>query len=247
VECQPALRPLLATCPGIDRLVGQREPLPAFDVHLPLLSLPGVFGTDLETIPTTVPYLRIDPAAVERWQRELGTEGFKVGIVWQGSTSHRGDRWRSMPLAQFAPLAAVPGVRLISLQKGAGSEQLAALGGLFPVVDLGDRLDAGGAFLDTAAVMAGLDLVVCCDTAVAHLAGALGVPVWVALAYAPDWRWLLGREDSPWYPTMRLFRQDRRGDWDGVFARLADALRRRARGPEVAAVQRNGPGGARGH
>jgi hypothetical protein len=152
-----------------------------------------------------------------------------------------------VPLTQFAPLAAVPGVRLISLQKGAGSEQLAALGGLFPVVDLGDRLDAGGPFLDTAALMKGLDLVVTCDTAVAHLAGALGVPVWVALALAPDWRWLLGRQDSPWYPTMRLFRQARRGEWGDVFARIAAALDQRAHAPEVAAAQRNGSGGARGH
>jgi hypothetical protein len=135
-------------------------------------------------------------------------------------------------LAQFAPLARVPGVRLLSLQKGLGREQIPALRGLFPVTDLGAELDeATGPFLDTAAVMMNLDLVVTSDTSIAHLAGALGVPVWVALQDVPDWRWLLDREDSPWYPTMRLFRQTTPGRWEDVFDRIAEALRRRMAAP----------------
>jgi len=167
------------------------------------------------------------------------TSHFLVGIAWQGSVANPGDRQRSIPLACFAPLAQVPGVKLISLQKGPGTEQLCASpspppgggekrwgAGQIPVLDLASRLDEeSGAFMDTAAVMKSLDLVVCTDTAVAHLAGALAVPVWLALTTAPDWRWLLKREDSPWYPTMRLFRQTRYGRWEEVFERMAGELR----------------------
>jgi hypothetical protein len=150
---------------------------------------------------------------------------FRVGIAWQGNPKYRKDRERSVPLAHFAALARVLGVQLISLQKGPGAEQLAGVADLFPVTELGSRLDeTSGAFLDTAAVMKGLDLVVTSDTAIPHLAGALGVPVWVALPFIPDWRWLLEREDSPWYPTMRLFRQAERGNWTEVFERIARAL-----------------------
>jgi tetratricopeptide (TPR) repeat protein len=232
VECQPALRRLLAGAAGVDQLVAQGEPLPPFDVQAPLLSLPGIFGTAADTIPANVPYLQAKPERVEHWRRELaGLGGLKVGIAWQGNPAFRGDRQRSVPLAHFAPLAAVEGVRLLGLQKGPGQEQLAGLAGRFPVLDLGPELDAAaGPFVDTAAVMKNLDLVISSDTAVPHLAGALGVPVWVALPSVPDWRWLLGREDCPWYPTMRLFRQARPDDWGEVFARLAAELKALARG-----------------
>jgi hypothetical protein len=151
--------------------------------------------------------------------------GKKVGIVWRGNPDNPRDRLRSVPLEQFEPLARVPGMRLVSLQRGPGSEEVAALAGRFEVIDLGPRLqEESWTFLDTAAVMACLDLIITIDTAAAHLAGALGVPVWVALPFAADWRWLLNREDSPWYPTMRLFRQTRPGDWDSVFRRLTEAL-----------------------
>jgi tetratricopeptide (TPR) repeat protein/GR25 family glycosyltransferase involved in LPS biosynthesis len=228
VACPPPLVPLLRTCPGVTRVVAQGSPLPEFDCHAPLLSLPRLLGTTPASVPADVPYLAADPELTARWQRELaGVRGLKVGVVWQGSPGNGADRRRSFPLARLAPLVAVPGVELFSLQKGRGAEQLAEATGRFRVTDLGSRLDlSGGAFTGTAAALRALDLLVTCDTACAHLAGALGVRAWVALSYAADWRWLLGRDDSPWYPTERLFRQPALGDWDAVFARMAAELRR---------------------
>ena len=227
--CQPPLVRLLTRSPGIERLLAHGDPVPEFDVHTPLLSLPRLLGTTLESVPADVPYLEAEPQLVEAWRHRLGSyPGFKVGIVWQGNPKFRLDRLRSIPLAQFAPLARVPGVHLFSLQKGPGAEQLAAVTDRFPVTDLGRRLDD---FMDTAAVLKNLDLVISVDTAIAHLAGALGIPVWVALPFAPDWRWLMGREDSPWYPTMRLFRQTRPGQWEDVFHHIAEALQRRLAAP----------------
>jgi len=160
------------------------------------------------------------------WSEELSkVPGFKVGIVWQGSPDNKCDRMRSLPLMEFAPLAGLPGVHLFSLQVGPGREQLAALDSLFAVTDLGSRFDPTS-FEDAAAAIMTLDLVVTVDTALAHLAGALGAPVWLVLPFAPDWRWLLGREDSPWYSSMRLFRQARPGDWAEVFERIALELKR---------------------
>src|SRR5262245_33560821 len=240
VECQPPLVPLLRGCPGIDRLLARGEPLPDADFQVPLLSLPGVFRTTPATVPAEVPYLFADAGLVERWRRELGdASAFKVGIAWQGNPNFPGDRLRSVPLAQFAPLARVAGVRLFGLQKAPGREQIRAAAMRFPVTDLGDRRDEREAFLDTAAVMKNLDLIVTSDTAIAHLAGALGVPVWVAVSVGPDWRWLMDREDCPWYPTMRLFRQRQLYDWDEVFERMAAELQRKvetaAATPRVAA------------
>jgi tetratricopeptide (TPR) repeat protein len=227
VECQPPLVPLLTTVAGIDLLVPRGAPLPNFDVHTPLLSLPNIFKTTIGTIPNEVPYLYANDKLVERWHGGLNASGqaFAVGIAWQGNPAFRGDNRRSMPLASFAPLARVPGIRLISLQKGPGTTQLTALGMHFPVLNLGTEVDQNaGAFMDTAAIMKHLDLVVCSDSAIAHLAGGLGVPVWVALSLVPDWRWLLEREDSPWYPTMRLFRQTQLEQWNDVFDRIAAEL-----------------------
>jgi hypothetical protein len=186
-----------------------------------------MLGTTAQTIPAKIPYLWADPALTDKWREELaGVDGYRIGIVWQGSPGYQADRWRSMPLAQFAPLAKLPGVRLISLQKGVGSDQVAAVD--FPVLDLSDRLDeAAGPFMDTAAVMRNLDLVVTADSAIGHLAGALGVPVWVALQFSPYWPWLLEREDTPWYPTMRLFRQTTFDGWPDVFERMARGVRER--------------------
>jgi Flp pilus assembly protein TadD len=227
VQCESCLLRLLASAPGIDCLRGLEEPVPLFDVHAPLLSLPGIFATSRSTIPGTVPYLQADAKLVEFWRRELEPlKGFNIGIAWQGSPDYHHDRWRSISLARFAPLAAVAGVQLISLQKGPGTEQLQAWTGQNRPARLAENLDeSSGAFMDTAAIMNSLDLVVCSDGVVAHLAGALGRPVWVALPLAPDWRWLLNRDDSPWYPTMRLFRQTRCGDWESVFERMSGELR----------------------
>jgi tetratricopeptide (TPR) repeat protein len=228
--CQPRLAPLLRRCcPSVDHAVARGEALPVFDVHLPLLSLPFLLGTTLASVPATVPYLHPDPHLLEAWRAELaGRPGFKIGIAWQGSPEYVGDRERSIPLAEFEPLARLPGVQLVSLQKGSGTEQVC--GARFPVVDFGERLDddgpeGAGPFMDTAALMRSLDLVVACDSAICHLAGALGVPVWAAVSAAPEWRWLAGRDDSPWYPTLRLFRQSELGKWAAVFQRIATALR----------------------
>jgi tetratricopeptide (TPR) repeat protein len=233
LACPRALGRLLAGFPGVDRVIEQGADLPAFDCHAPLMGLPGIFRTTPETVPAEIPYLFADPALVEHWRREIAGRDFRVGIAWQGNPRFKADRQRSIPLARFAPLAAVPGVRLFSLQKGAGSEQVRDAS--FPVVDLGPRLDeAAGAFMDTAAVMKNLDLVISPDTAVTHLAGALGVPAWVALPYSAHWLWLMEREDTPWYPTLRLFRQRTWGNWEEVFERMAAALAQRAEAPRAA-------------
>ncbi len=226
LACRPALVPLLKTCDGIDEVVSNDDVLPAADIEAPLLRLPAILGTTFDTIPFSDPYLIARDDLQAKWRERLGeVEGFRVGIAWQGNPKFSDDRRRSIPLASFQPLSEVAGVRLFSLQKGFGTEQLAKIE--FPVVDLGSCLDEQtGAFEDTAAVMTQLDLVISSDTSIVHVAGALSVPVWVALAFLPDWRFLLGREDSPWYPTMRLFRQESPGDWNGVFERIADQLRR---------------------
>ncbi len=221
VGCPKPLERLLANCPGVGRVVSSTAELPPFDVQISLLSLPGIFQTAVDTIPAAVPYLAADSESVQRWKQELGSPGeFWVAIAWQGNPSNA-DRRRAAPLAQFASLARIAGIRLVSLQKGHGSDQLPPLAAQLGIVDLGSRVDD---FLDTAAVLANVDLVVTVDTALAHLAGALGVPVWVALRFAADWRWLRQRDDSPWYPTMRLFRQTEPGNWEGVMARMAQEL-----------------------
>jgi tetratricopeptide (TPR) repeat protein len=229
VECQRPLLRLLAGCRGVDKLIGRGDDLPPFDVYAPLLSLPGIFQTRLDNVPAEVPYLFAAPSLVEHWRgRLLNLPGFKVGIAWQGASGHLRDRWRSIPLRYFAPLAEIAEVRLVSLQKHGGSDQLAEVAEQFQVVDFAEELDeAAGPFMDTAALMTQLDLVITSDTVTAHLAGALGVPVWVALPAVPDWRWLLDRSDSPWYPTMRLFRQQKPADWTGVFDEIKSALLRR--------------------
>jgi tetratricopeptide (TPR) repeat protein len=226
LECTKSLMPLLSSCPGIDRLVPESpHPAEAFDVQAPLLSLPLILGTTLATVPARVPYLFADAKLVEQWRQVLCLfGGFKIGIVWQGNIkqSRQGLGGRSIPLAQFAPLGRLESVSLFSLQKGKGTEQLPDVTGQFGVTDLGSWIDEGSnAFMETAAVMKCLDLVITIDTSIAHLAGALGVPVWVALPFAPEWRWLLGREDSVWYPTMRLFRQTEPGNWHRVLERIA--------------------------
>jgi hypothetical protein len=228
LACPKQLQPLLRPLPYVDEWFPIDEPgLITFELYTPLLSLPGLLGIEEATIPQTVPYISPDPARVARWGEQLkGVPGLKVGLCWQGSPTLKTDSLRSIPLAQFAPLAAVPGVTLFSLQKGAGVEQIAALRGRVPVHEL-PGLDTDGAFVDTAAVLQHLDLVITIDTAIAHVAGALARPVWMLLSTGSDWRWLTGRRDTPWYPTMRLFRQKVLGDWSTVFAEVVEELRSR--------------------
>ncbi|MBV8403910.1 MAG: hypothetical protein JO203_06930, partial [Gammaproteobacteria bacterium] len=219
------LRRLLRGLSPTIRFVGPGEKPEHFDFHCPLLSLPGAFATTLETIPGMTRYLSAEPERVAVWRQRLGTEGFRIGICWQGNPNNAQDVGRSPPLEMFAPLAAIPGVRLISLQKYHGLEQLAAGPAGMSIEQLGEEFDSGpDAFIDTAAVMESLDLVISGDTAIVHLAGALGHPAWVALRHVPEWRWLLSGAYSPWYPTLRLFRQSHRGDWAGVFAAMRAAL-----------------------
>lgn len=197
---------------------------PKIDVHCPLMSLPLALGTLLETIPSRAPYLSADPARVSRWRERIGAGGLRIGICWQGSDA-KIDRGRSFSVAEFAGLSKLAGVRLISLHKGSGEAQLAELPADMKVETLGPEFDNGpDAFLDTAAVIEVCDLVITSDTAIAHLGGALGRPTWVALRHVPDWRWMFGRADyenkSPWYPSLRLYRQSTAGDWPGVFRRI---------------------------
>jgi Flp pilus assembly protein TadD len=236
-ECQSALYKLLAGHPGVDQLVAVGAALPPFDLHIPLLSLAHLFRTTLANVPPPAPLPGPDADTLSSWQQELSSlKGFKIGIAWQGNRKMLNyDRRRSMALSHFQILARVPGVQLISLQVGHGTEQLQALGHQLPIVDWGDRLDKKGAFLDTVAVMKTVDLVICVDSALAHLAGTLGVRVWLPLALVPNWRWLLEGSETPWYPSMRLFRQQRLGIWDDVFERMAQELK------ELASRERQRP------
>lgn len=205
-------------------IADSRTVLPEFDFQVPLLSLPLAFGTGGGTIPARPSYLRAEGDKVRAWKDRIGERGFKIGIGWQGNPQAAADAGRSFALRHFQSLSQMPGSRLISLQKNDGAEQLADLPPGMTVERLEGLDDGTDAFVDSAAVMENLDLVITSDTALAHLAGALGRPVWVALAHVPDWRFFLGRADSPWYPTMRLFRQPAPGDWASVFADMQASL-----------------------
>jgi tetratricopeptide (TPR) repeat protein len=218
------LRPILQSL-GVSAFVGEAgDPVPPYDLHLPLFSLPLVLGVRLPTIVGAKGYLAAEADLVSQWAERL-PEGFRVGLVWQGSYGSKVDRGRSLRLADLAPIGDIPGVNLISLQKGHGLDQLTASG--VQVTDLGETY-AEGDFADTAAIIANLDLVIACDTSVAHLAGALGKPVWIALAKANDWRWLTERADSPWYASARLYRQTTPDDWAAPIAAMARDLAKRA-------------------
>lgn len=225
---QDRLVRLMSTLSPTVAVVDSRTRPRKFDYHIALLSMPLAFGTTGQSIPAEAAYLRAEPDRVDAWAKRIGGRGFRIGIAWQGNPRSKADRGRSVGLENFAALSAIPDVRLISLQVADGAEQLGDVPGGLRVETLGDGFDEGAdGFIDTAAVIANLDLVVTVDTSIAHLAAALGKPVWVALKYSPDWRWLLGRSDSPWYPTVRLFRQASIGDWSKVFADMAAALAER--------------------
>lgn len=218
---QRGLLRLLRGCPSADRVVPIDElPLPA-DVYAPLGDLPRMFAIRADSIAADIPYLKAPPAEVERWRTRLDQGRKKVGIVWQGNPRHYHDRWRSLPLKELKPLAEVPGIQLVSLQKGRGREQLSELASS-RILDLGEETED---FLDLAALLENLDLLIACDTGPVHLAGALGLPVWLALSAAPDWRWFADRSVSPWYPNVRLFRQTTLGQWTDVVMRMVAELR----------------------
>jgi hypothetical protein len=224
------LRRLLVTLDGVAELLTEEDgPLPPFDYHCPLLSLPFACNTTMETIPSPAAYLRADAAG---WADVLGPlPGLKIGVVWAGKSRTAQphavaiDRRRSMRLADMAPLFAVPGCSFVSLQLGPPARQMQTLPDGAVLLDVSDRLED---WAHTADLIMGLDLVIAVDTAVAHLAGALGKPVWMLSRFDACWRWFLDRDDAPWYPSMRIFRQTSRGDWAGVIERVGQALERQA-------------------
>ena len=219
LEVPPPLKALLTGWPGAVEVIAQGEPLPSVDAHCPLLSLPGIFRTTADTIPDGPPYLAVAPALVHQWRRRLSAERPQIGVCWAGNPGNRTDHRRSLPLEQLLPLLVRGGATWHVLQKDLrdGDDRLIAAVPWLVRHPLAD-------FADTAALVSALDLVVSVDTAVAHLAGALGRPTWLLLPYVADWRWLRDGEDSPWYASMRLFRQPAPGDWRPVLDRLAAAL-----------------------
>lgn len=222
LELPRSIVSLLSPLGDVARIVAKGEALPAFDLHCPLGSLPLALSTTVETIPPPVPRLEVDPERVVKWRDRLPPTGYRVGICWQGNPSYPSDHLRSAPLSAFARLARIPGLHLISLQKQYGLDQLDGITG---VITLNDDFDNGpDAFLDTAAVMMSLDLIITIDSAIAHLAGTLGRPVWLALQEIPHWPWMLNGLDTPWYPGMRLFRQESPAGWRPVFDRIAAEL-----------------------
>jgi tetratricopeptide (TPR) repeat protein len=223
LEVQAELKSLMAGLDGAASVIARGEAAPAFDVHCPLGSLPLAFHTTPDTVPAQVPYLAADPVRVAKWSARLDAMPHpRVAIAWSGNSDHDNDRNRSIALSRLTPLFAAP-ASFISIQRDVRSEDAAALAAATRVTHIGGELDD---FSATAAVLALCDLVISVDTAAVHLAGAMGRPVWVLLPFAPDWRWTRNGETTPWYPTVRVFRQTALGDWDGVIARLAGELAR---------------------
>lgn len=222
LESPSSLFRLLSTLEGSAQLIRPGEVIPPFDLHLPLGSAIRALATEVSTIPARIPYLRAEAADRERWRKRLEGRDLRVGITWQGNPDQGSEPHRSIALRLLQPVLETPGCRFFALQKEFGREQMAGLpAGLLE--DLGPELTD---FAETAAAISELDLVITTCTSVAHLAGALGKPTWVLLRFVPDWRWLLGREDSPWYPSARLWRQPSPGDWPSVVARIGEAIRR---------------------
>jgi len=222
LEVQPRLHRLLTPTPGAVEVIRRGDELPQFDWQCPLLSLPLAFATDLNSIPAAIPYVHPNPALVEAWSKRLPGDTLRIGLVWGGSPTFPHERWRSIPLQLLAPLTNMAGATFYSLQMGPCASQVKQLGCRARIVDLQDEQED---LADTAAIVANLALVISIDTSIAHLAGAMGKPVWILLHKSPDWRWLLDREDSPWYPTARLFRQSTLGEWKDVVARVEKELR----------------------
>lgn len=226
LEVQKSLVNLLQNLDGVNQLISKGSPLPKFDFQCPLMSLPLALKTTIATIPHQIPYIHSGLDRQARWQEYLGGNGFKIAICWQGNSQSKVDFGRSFSVSLFQDISKIYGVRLISLQKNEGVEQLMSLPKGMNIETLPDYFDSGGNnFLDTAAVMKNVDLVITSDTSLTHLAGALGVRTWLPLKYVPDWRWMLEGSDSPWYPNHRLFRQTARNDWVSVFKQMEAALK----------------------
>lgn len=218
------LVPFLSACPYLERVIADGDPLPEYDLHIPLMSLPHALRTTWDSVPKCVPYLYPSPSLTEQWKTRLASyTGFRIGIAWQGNPNFANDEVRRVPLKMFQSIASVPGVRLICLQQREGMEQLGDID--FELIRF-ENLDANaGAFMDTAAIIQNLDLVISPCTAIPHLTGALGRPIWLAKSFAAEWRWMSDdREENPWYPTMTMFRQPKLWDWDSVFSRMRDRL-----------------------
>jgi hypothetical protein len=221
LELPDSLVPLIEKTDGVIGMFRRGEMLPEFDVHCPLMSLALAFDTTLETIPARVPYLRAPPDRAEQWRARFSHMGRpRVGLVWSGKPSHKNDHNRSIPLSSLEALTAVAGAKFVSLQREYRESDLQVLDRL-PILRIDGALTD---FAETAAAIDELDLVIAVDTAVAHLAGAMGKPLWLLLSHIQDWRWLCRRTDSPWYPSARLFRQPQIGEWDSVIARVASEL-----------------------
>ena len=225
LECDPRLLSLMQLNPTLDTVVAKGKMLSKADYHCPLLSVPGLIGEDLTT-PFETPYLFADKQRVSIWAKKFKNfKGLRIGATWQGSPTFKKDRLRSFPLEQFAPIAMIDGVLLISLQKGdKGVSQIKNFRKNYPIIDPEDMLKGDSDLMDAAAIMMNLDLVITSCTSIAHLGGALGVPTWIVLGKSADWRWFQGRDDSPWYPSVRLFRQTEYGDWNGVFQRVTASV-----------------------
>jgi hypothetical protein len=222
LEVQRPLLHLLSAMDGVSAVFAQGEKLPEFDLQCPLMSLPLAFGTELNSVPAAIPYIDVSAKLVSKWRQRMGERRApRIGIAWAGSAAHKNNSKRSIALERFAPLLNTPGVQFVSVQKELTQSDAAVLEDHASVLHVGGEL---GDFADTAAVISSLDLLISADTSVAHLAGAIGRPVWILIPLAPDFRWLLKREDSPWYPTARLFRQPRLEDWDSVLERVRGEL-----------------------
>ena len=222
LQCQPALARLLAAQGTLGQVIAQGESEPPFDVQCPLMSLGRIFDSTLNDVAKSIPYVRADGKLTDEWRQRLAPFGskLKVGLAWAGNATHIFDRDRSLPLSMLAPLGQVEGVQFFSLQKGPQAAQATSP----PFANFTDFTELLADFADTAALIENLDLVIAVDTAIVHLAGAMGKPAWVLLPFAPDWRWMLNREDSPWYPTLRLFRQPTRGDWETPIEQIGKSL-----------------------
>ena len=223
VECQKELTSLLQNVEGIYKVISQGEPLPEFDVHYPLLSLPLLFNTTLESIPATIPYININPVLVQKWREKVKIDNskLKIGLVWAGRQRNKKERCRSCSLDTFSPFAQIDDITFYSLQKGEAAKQSKNPPKGMKLIDYTEEIHD---FSDTAAFIENFDLIISIDTVVAHLAGALGKPVWTLIPFSPDWRWMLNREDSPWYPTMRIFRQQAIGEWESVIVHIKEEL-----------------------